>query len=532
MDRTQGSIRQVFITKQSTYQRPSAPESEQENITSTPVPFVTSFRESTHRVAPSRTQSSFEIHRNHPKGDGRRFDSRHLHDRPKSKRTIPGCEPWVLVKTKLGRRFVHNPDTQESFWKFPPNILKGVLEYDQVERENRERIGQEGISQVVDIQTNETDRPANAPSYGNYSVSEREEACSDEYEEVEVTDEEEELENVRTATEDSQNKPVEFNEDDIAYQLAAMGEDYGLDAGEYGELGGDNAEGKEDLALTEEEMAILFRDLLDDHRINPYTPWEKVIEEAKIIDDTRYTVLPNMKSRREVWSNWSRDRIQEHKKRKEKEEKKDPRIPYFALLEAHASPKLFWPEFKRKYRKEPQMKDTNMAEKDREKYYRDYISRLKLSESARKSDLSALLKSVSISQLNRSSSIESLHSTILTDLRYISLPQKIREPLIQAYISTLPSGPTEIEISSDETGTHSADDQRQRREAALANREARVQEEKKKHQKALLQGKHLLRHGDEEIQKAMAFGKVGLRRHLGENEETIGTNHDDQEEID
>src|SRR5579871_4492695 len=59
-------------------------------------------------------------------------------DRPKHKYEIPGCAPWVLVKTKLGRRFVHNTETGESFWKFPEDVMKGVIEFDRREREKRE----------------------------------------------------------------------------------------------------------------------------------------------------------------------------------------------------------------------------------------------------------------------------------------------------------------------------------------------------------------------------------------------------------
>jgi len=42
----------------------------------------------------------------------------------------------------------------------------------------------------------------------------------------------------------------------------------------------------------------------------------------------------------------------------------------------NATPKLYWPEFKRKFKKEPEMKDPKVVDRDREKYYRDYISRM------------------------------------------------------------------------------------------------------------------------------------------------------------
>ncbi|KAE8132580.1 hypothetical protein BDV38DRAFT_207443 [Aspergillus pseudotamarii] len=445
-------------------------------------------------------------------------------DRPKSKHALPSCAPWVLVKTKLGRRFVHNPETNESFWKIPPEVLKGVVEYDHIEREKRERAERgEDIDDESSILERETE-PSGEQHHEQKGTTPAAYAGeeSDEYEEVEVTDSEGEDEDhpskrPKTEGDDSQQQPLEFTEEDIEYQLAAMGEEYGLDPGEYGEPGEDGwEEGAEGLPLTEEDATALFRDLLDDYHINPYATWDKIIEEGRIIEDSRYTALPNMRSRREVWSNWSRDRIQVLKEQKEKQEKKDPRIKYFAFLEAHATPKLYWPEFKRKYRKEPEMKDTQLSDKDREKFYRDLMSRLKQPESTRKSELSTLLKSVPLHDLNRSSSLEALPPTIITDIRYISLPVKVRDPLIETYISTLPPAP--------EQGEHMTAEQRdeverkrmerERREKALAEREKQVQEDKRKQRGDLARGRNLLREGEAEIEEALRIGKAGLRSHI------------------
>lgn len=74
--------------------------------------------------------------------------------------------------------------------------------------------------------------------------------------------------------------------------------------------------------------------------------------------------------------------------------KSDPRVSYLKFLSISATPKLYWPEFKRKFRKEPIMTDRHFADKDREKLYREYIPKLKLSESDRRKEFTALLKSV------------------------------------------------------------------------------------------------------------------------------------------
>lgn len=432
------------------------------------------------------------------------------------------------MKTKLGRRFVHNPDTNESFWKFPEDVLKGIVEYDRLEREAKERKergedAEETTKSIVEpepglVDVREDERKETATTGGPGEES-------DEYEEVEVTDSEEEdgqpTKRPKTEEDGGQQQPMEFTEEDFEYQLAAMGEDYGLDPGEYGEAGeGEWEEGAEGLPLTDEDATALFRDLLDDYHINPYTTWENIIEQGHIIEDSRYTVLPNMKARRDVWSNWSRDRIQTLKDRKEKQQKEDPRIKYLAFLQEYATPKLYWPEFKRKYRKEPEMKDSQLSDKDREKLYRDLVSRLKQSESTRKSNLSALLKSVPLHELNRSSSLEALPPSIITDLKYIALSPKVRDPLIETYITTLPPAPEQENMTAEQREELEKKRlEREKREKALAEREKKVQEEKRRQRGDLVRGKHLLKEGEAEVEEAMKVGRAGLQSYVDADKE-------------
>ncbi|KAI9735167.1 MAG: hypothetical protein M1834_001755 [Cirrosporium novae-zelandiae] len=444
-------------------------------------------------------------------------------DRPKSKHPIPNCEPWLLVKTKLGRRFVHNPETNESFWKFPQDVLKGVVEYDRIERERKERREKGEDSEpefdeaaaVAELNAKEEGEKSTMPFRQSQPLGD-----SDEYEEVEVTDDEEEDTNPtkRQRTEEPlDNQPVEFNEDDIAYQLAAMGQDYGLDPGEYdtGEYQ-DLEEGAEGLPLTDEDSHALFKDLLDDFNFSPYSTWEHIVEDGRIIEDDRYTILSTMKERKHVFSEWCRERVRILKEQREKEAKKDPRIPYLAFLQDHATPKLYWPEFRRKFKKDQMMRDSHLGDKDREKLYRDHISRLKMPESTRKSDLSTLLKSVPLKELNSSTSLHSLPSSILSDLRYISLPSKTRDQLIETYISTLTPAPENSSIMSpeDEEAAAKKKSEREKREKALRERERRVQEDKRKHLEMLRDSKRELRQGEREIEEAMRVNRGGLKAYM------------------
>lgn len=460
-------------------------------------------------------------------------------DRSKLKYDIPGCQPWVLVKTKLGRHFVYNPEKNESFWKIPPDVMKGVTELDNQERDKSTRQERDETRDIEDDEqaaaeaevatmANETSTATLAPGASLALSQETDrpafDSDGDEYEEVEVTDDEYDQNPAkRQKTEDEDvEQPLEFNEDDIAFQLAAMGQDYGLDPGEYGDVGGEGlVEGAEGLSLSEDDAKALFRDMLSDHGISPYTTWEKVIEAGYIVEDERYTVLPNMRSRKEAWDEWTRDTIQDLKLQREKEKKTDPKIPYFAFLQKYATPKLYWPEFRRKFKKEPEMQSNKMSDKDREKWYRDYIGRLKLSEATLKADLVNLLKLTPLSALNKSSTIHTLPTILLADLRYFSLRPATRDSLIEAYIPTLPPAPTDLEISPQEQEAQRRErEERQRRQEALTERQIRVQEEKRRQNSALRYSKGVLREGEEEVQRAMRVGKEGLLGHMA-NEESF-----------
>jgi FF domain len=248
-----------------------------------------------------------------------------------------------LIKTKFGRRFIHHPGTLESFWKIPEGMLQeGVQKFDELEsRQGTDVIGPEG-----DVTVEEEEEPADdgtgasgqansgdaeaastrgvkRPAPAEVEGEDYQLASDEEYEdEAEEREKAEESAAKRLKTDDG---PQEFTEDDIAYQLAAMGEEYGLAPGEYGEAedGEEWDEADVGAELTEADSKFLFMDMLDDYRVNPFTTWDKIVEEGKLVDDDRYTALPNMKSRKETWDEWSASKIQTLKEEKEKREKKD-----------------------------------------------------------------------------------------------------------------------------------------------------------------------------------------------------------------
>ncbi|KAM3512624.1 hypothetical protein MY11210_003718 [Beauveria gryllotalpidicola] len=442
-------------------------------------------------------------------------------DKPRRRVSIPGHEPWILVYTKYSRRFVYNSAKNVSYWRIPEKLMPAILEMD------KKRIQEKATGSK------------NTPEDDGDGAGD-----SEEYEEVEVTDDEGEGDDAsethpkkRLRTDDDANADeqeeqeqeeeegieqdagsLEFTEADIAMQLQMMGEEYGLEPGEYDDGNmQDWPEGAEGLAFSQEDAELLFTDLLDDLHINPYSAWEKLLEDGKIVDDPRYTALGTTKARKECHDKWARARIAQLKAQRALQEKKDPRVAYVALLQEKATPKLYWPEFKRKYKKEDAMRDVKLPDREKEKMYREHVNRLKMPSAALKSDLTALLKAQPATQLNNTSLKNGLPSAVLADLRYISLPPSVRDPLIEAFVQSLP--PPQGEQGSSAAEEEEAKERskaRERREKALREHTRAVDEQRRKRERDVAASKARLRDGEMQIDRAMRVDKKGLQGQLAD----------------
>lgn len=387
-------------------------------------------------------------------------------DRPKSKTPIPNCAPWLLVKTKLGRRFVHNTETRESFWKFPSDVMMAVIDMDRMEWEEKKRAEERKVQESKKEEESQAQRRDEGEKEDdNGQRLPHDQYDSDSYEEVEVTDDEAEgvPDSKRPRLDQDQLLadmdrppfgPQEFNEDDIAWQLAAMHADADDPGYNYpDEFLDEDADEDGGMEFTEADSQALFRSLLDDHQISPFSTFDALIDTNTaaanaLISDSRWLALPNMSSRRSAFDSWSRDRVTERNANAEtgeesqgngvdsaKSGKVDPKVAYLRFLSDNATPKLYWPEFKRKWRKAPEMTNRHFADKDREKLYREYISKLtKTSDSDRRKELIALLKTTSEADWSGGD----IPSTVEKDLRfYVIRDGKSRQELVEGFVSTL-----------------------------------------------------------------------------------------------
>ena len=91
----------------------------------------------------------------------------------------------------------------------------------------------------------------------------------------------------------------------------------------------------------------------------------------------------------------------------------------------------------------------------------------------------------------------------------------MRDPIIEAHISALPPPPTDLDVSPEEHESRlKRKNERERRERALADRQARVEETKRKQKGTLNYSKEMLRVGKDEVERAKNVGKEGLLGYL------------------
>ena len=128
-----------------------------------------------------------------------------------------------MVYTKYGRRFAYNSAKNTSYWRIPEKLMPAILELDQA------RIRQKAMGKTSEGQDEGAQSGPQPENRGQQPEEPAHDYDSSEYEEVEVTDNEDEDDNEdggaakRQRTEDGgDNGPVEFTEADIAAQLPAL----------------------------------------------------------------------------------------------------------------------------------------------------------------------------------------------------------------------------------------------------------------------------------------------------------------------
>ena len=177
------------------------------------------------------------------------------------RREIPGASPWVLVTTRLKRQFVHNMETKASLWKAPDDV-QAAIDAMPPNEEKPKRSTTVGEAETPPVpQGNPTSEEQSESRGRKRSASAvlrmEEEGEKGEAEGTPALEEEDEGDEDGEDEDDehaqkklkTEGAPVEFTEEDVAWQLSAMAEEYGL--------------GEEDLeegeGMAEEDNIYLFK---------------------------------------------------------------------------------------------------------------------------------------------------------------------------------------------------------------------------------------------------------------------------------
>ncbi|GES80551.1 transcription elongation regulator 1-like [Rhizophagus clarus] len=372
-------------------------------------------------------------------------------EKAKGKRQIPDTK-WYIVNTTEGNEFYYNSETKQSVWEVPEEIAEAV----KVFKEQEEKDAQNQRS--------------------NDSASLKRKAND---EEVSGS---EDFKRAKGSVDDGEVEGTELTEDDIAFQLQFMEEQ------EHQELmDGDseddndkfddpeNAAGEEensiskkqdkgkDVELSSEERVLMFKSLLKDMEVSPFAIWEK--ELPRIIHDERYTLIPTLKQRKEIFDEYCKERVTELRaEKKNKAKNLSEKDEYLKLLEEETTHRSHWDDFRRKFKRDPKFKNFS-DDKEKEKIFRNHVKGLKEKESERKRAQQKKAEEDFIRLLKET-----------REIKYNSSWRKVKR--------IIDHDPRKLEAEDEEEMAKKEDERRQRdrkarEEASLRNREAQVRWEKK-----------------------------------------------------
>ncbi|WWC70304.1 uncharacterized protein I206_104254 [Kwoniella pini CBS 10737] len=446
-------------------------------------------------------------------------------EKPKEKVPIPGTT-WTRVTTTEGNVFYFEKESKKSEWSIPEEIKEAVeaLEAEEKaikegkEREEKQKAEEERLEQLREIERIRLEMQEEKKKKQVELERKRKER--------EDQVEEREAKVSKTEVEDTDGRgQADENGDDDDEENGAMGPQDEEDeaewmravAAEFAEadqqLEAEKQKTAEEIKREEEEAAkkvfavpekvqvspeegrALFKALLIEKDVNPFSTWEAAL--PTFINDPRYVLLSSQKERQEVYDEYCRDVGRARRLAKSStasgsgsadRKKSDPEREYKALLrEEVTSTRTRWDDFRKKWKKERKFYAYGRDDRDREKMFKTHLRELgerKRADAQRaEQDFYELLKE---SDAITSSSIWSdVKKTIYKDSRYEAVgSSSLREELFNNHIKNLASSSTsngdkEV-LSKEEEAARKLAERKAKAEASLKEREAKIRQEKSK----------------------------------------------------
>lgn len=453
----------------------------------------------------------------------KRHKSSQSRDRPRFK--IPLIENWLLIFLRSGKHFFYNKETKQSAWEAPDHVddflynhvdqnlvlvllarARGLRKKDDVYW----RVGEDTLYQRV--------RPSGVESAKSESAR-KAEGKKDEAESAREAEGKKD-QTTPTATNDTKIETVaappipethESDSEEFSSSDESEGENNGID---FSALLSDD-EGEEEEEIKEnvgpsESAITTFKELLNDHKVNPFSTWDKELE--KVVEDDRYEVLETRLDRENVFTEWAKGVIRQRKEAKEAEAADEDELEvdisaaeeFVMLLKDTFKKGKFYVEYRRKNKGDERFKEIDLTDKERESVYRAYS---RIAATKKKERVSAFKKLLEDNKalVNSETNLGNLHSTISNDIACMVLDIEDRAELLDEFVSQLASG----QIESVEEA------KKKRQERLLYEKSKAAHIERKRAEWGIEKGKKRLDKQNRDLDREVSkLGKGGLKSQL------------------
>ncbi|KAI7890713.1 uncharacterized protein EV154DRAFT_510756 [Mucor mucedo] len=266
------------------------------------------------------------------------------------KKKIPGTH-WLFVLTADGYEFYYDRETKTSVWEMPKELEAPLEELKKLEAEEKEA---RKLQQQQQQQEEEESKKR---------ALEEEEVAAQEAKRLKLLQEE-------------QEEATEMTEEDIMWQLQQM-------EGQESDTEGDipPQEDVQEVAvveekeknetkpeLSEEERIQQFNTLLEESHISPFAVY--TVEYPKLMTDPRFSLVPSNKQK--MLFNKYCHALGEHIRQEKAKEAKRPEDEFKELLESKVTTKMYWDDFRRKYKDDARFKALPVT-REREALFKAHV---------------------------------------------------------------------------------------------------------------------------------------------------------------
>ncbi|WVQ67803.1 uncharacterized protein L199_006008 [Kwoniella botswanensis] len=439
-------------------------------------------------------------------------------EKPKVKVPVPGTT-WTRVTTTEGNVFYFEKESKKSEWTVPEEIKEQVealeaeekASREQKEREEREQAEKERLERLKEIERirlEVEEEKKQKQLEVERKRKQREEEGEDRDSKIpKVNDEgvqDVEQNGDENGDEDEEHFGPQDEEDEAEWMKAVAAEFAEADQ----QLEAEKQKTAEEIRKEEEEAAkkvfavpekvqvspeegrALFKALLIEKDINPFSPWDQSL--PLFINDPRYVLLSSQKDRQEVYDEYCRDVGRARRLAKASgasgsgdKKKSDPEKEYKALLrEEVTSTRTRWDDFRKKWKKDRKFYAFGRDDRDREKVFKTHLRELgerKRADAQRaEKDFYELLKE-SDHPITSSSVWSDVKKHIYRDPRYDAVgSSSLREELFNNHIKNLASSSSTNGSEKKLSKAEEAAKRRAKAEASLRERENKIKAEKEK----------------------------------------------------